>query len=69
MAFDAETKVAHVVNTFAKSKALLTRYVRGLMEARKRRIEHEREFYRNLKAYCRANNLSPVCEDDWKTRG
>ena len=51
----------------AKSKALLARSVRGLIEARRRRIEHEREFYRNLKAYCRANNLSPVCEDDWKT--
>jgi hypothetical protein len=67
MRIDAKTIVARFANTFAKNKALFAHYVRGLVEARKRRLEHERKFYRNLKAYCRANNLSPICEDDWKT--
>jgi hypothetical protein len=40
---------------------------RGSAQARKRRLEQERAFYRNLNAYCRANNLSTICEDDWKT--
>ena len=67
MSFVAKTMVASIMKTLARSKALLARYVRSLLEARRRRIEHEREFYRNLKAYCRVNNLSPICEDDWKT--
>ena len=41
--------------------------IHHLMEARRRRIKQDNEFYRSLRAYCRANNLSPVCEDDWKT--
>ena len=52
--------------TLIKSKALLVGRLRRFLEARKHRIEREREFYRNLNAYCRANNLSPTCEDDWK---
>jgi hypothetical protein len=53
--------------TLTKCRALLAGWRRRLLEARKRRIEHEREFYRNLGAYCRAHNLSPICEDDWKS--
>jgi hypothetical protein len=56
--------IAHLVR---KALARLTSYVFRLAEARKRRIAHDQEFYRNLKAYCRVNNISPVCEDDWKT--
>ena len=67
MGFSTETMVAHVMSTFTKCKTLLASSVRGFLEARRQRLEHEREFYRNLKAYCRANNLSPICEDDWKT--
>jgi hypothetical protein len=67
MGIGTKTIVARLANNFAKNKALLAHYVRGLVEARTRRLEHERTFYRNLKAYCRANNLSPICEDDWKT--
>ncbi len=52
--------------TLTKSKALLAGWLRRPLQARKHRIEREREFYRNLNAYCRANNLSPMCEDDWK---
>jgi hypothetical protein len=69
MGFDDKILVARVVNTFAKSKALLARYVGRFIEARRRRIEHEREFYRDLRAYCRANKVPPVCQDDWKTTG
>jgi hypothetical protein len=52
--------------TLTRSRALLADWLRRLLEARKRRMEREREFYRSLNAYCRANNLSPICEDDWK---
>jgi hypothetical protein len=52
--------------TLTRSKALLAGWLRRLLEARKRRIEREREFYHSLNTYCRTNNLSPICEDDWK---
>ena len=52
--------------TLTKSKALLAGWLQRLLEARKRRIERESEFYLHLNTYCRANNLSPICEDDWK---
>lgn len=68
MGFKTETMAERVANSFARSKALLASYIRRLIEARRRRIEHEREFYQKFKAYCRANNLTCVCEDDWKTR-
>ena len=67
MGFNAKTLVARVVNICATAKSPLACRVRGLVEARRRRAAQDREFYRNLDAYCRANNLSPVCEDDWKT--
>jgi hypothetical protein len=54
-------------STFTKCKTLLASSAHGFLEARRQRLEDERQFYRNLKAYCRANNLSPICEDDWKT--
>jgi hypothetical protein len=69
MSVEAET----VVHRFTKIKATFACYVRARIEARRRRIERdrelEREFYRKLEAYCVANNLSPVCEDDWRTGG
>jgi hypothetical protein len=68
MALDTETMATRLADASAKSKALLASYIRRLVEARRRRIEQDREFYQKLKAYCRANNLSSVCEDDWKTR-
>src|SRR5262249_8777088 len=67
MSFDARSKVAYLVNRFTNGTALLACYVRGLKQTRKRRAEQEREFYRNLSAYCRANNLNPICFDDWKS--
>jgi hypothetical protein len=50
-----------------KSDTRFSHWLRRFLQARKRRIEQEREFYRSLGAYCRAKNLSPVCEDDWKS--
>ena len=50
-----------------KNKALVAHWLGRLLIAHRRKTERERDFYRNLAAYCRANNLSPVCEDDWKT--
>lgn len=48
-------------------KTSLAHCVRGLLAARRRRIEREREFYLQLTAYCDDNNLSQVCTDDWQT--
>ena len=42
--------------------------IRTIQEARIRRREHSDKFYRDLKNYCRANNLTAVCEDDSRTR-
>jgi hypothetical protein len=51
----------------ARSNTRLSHWLRRMLQARKHRVEQEREFYRKLGAYCRANNLSPICEDDWKS--
>ena len=56
-----------ITNILATSAAVIAGGVRRYIESRRRRIEQDDEFYRGLRAYCRANNLSPVCEDDWKT--
>jgi hypothetical protein len=63
----AKTAVVRVTNLFADCTVLLARCVRGLIETRRRRIAHDEQFYRELRVYCRANNVSPVCEDDWRT--
>lgn len=67
MALNAEI-VAHSVKAFTKITARFAGSLRRRIAARRRRIEHDAEFYRTLNAYCRANNLPPVCEDDWRTR-
>jgi hypothetical protein len=59
--------VATFTARLAESKALLSDWLRRFLQTRKRRAEQEREFYRELGAYCRAYNLSPICEDDWKS--
>jgi len=46
---------------------VFTSFIRARIWARRRRIEQEREFYRKLAAHCRANDLSPICNDDWKS--
>jgi hypothetical protein len=63
----SKAMVATFSVALAKSKALLSDWLQRFLQARKRRTEQEREFYRDLGAYCRANNLSPICEDDWKS--
>jgi hypothetical protein len=41
--------------------------IRTFREARTRRREESDRFYRNLANYCLAHNVSPICDDDWKT--
>jgi hypothetical protein len=67
MGLAANRTVVQVTNTFADCMALLARCVRGLIEMRRRRVAHDEQFYRELRVYCRANNVSPICEDDWRT--
>jgi hypothetical protein len=45
----------------------LAHRIRSFQEARIRRKEQSDNFYRDLNDYCRAHNVSPMCEDDWKT--
>lgn len=68
MRVEASLWAGAAVRTFSKVKVMLASFVRGRIEARARRRDEEREFYRKLRAYCRANGISPMCEDDWKTR-
>jgi hypothetical protein len=67
MKFNVNIAVAALVNGFTTCESALVSFVRKRIEARKRSIEREKAFYRKLGAYCRSNNLSPICEDDWKT--
>ena len=67
MKFDVNTTLAALVKNFTTHKSALASLIRERIEARKRSIEQEKEFYRKLNAYCRANNLSAICEDDWRT--
>jgi hypothetical protein len=55
------------LDPFTGLKTQLANRVRGVFAARRRRIEHERAFYRQLMAYCDENNLAQICADDWKT--
>jgi hypothetical protein len=67
MRFRTKPTAGHGPSMFLKCKAVLARCIRSIIEARKSRAEHEREFYRKLRDYCQAHDLSPVCVDDWKT--
>jgi hypothetical protein len=60
---------AKITQAARKGRALLARHFARLGEVRLRRDAHEREFYREFEGYCRANNLSPICVEDWKPRG
>ena len=65
MKFDIKTAIAALMKSFTTRESALASFVRERIEARKRSIEQDKKFYRKLNAYC--NNLSAVCEDDWKT--
>jgi hypothetical protein len=73
MRFDVSPVATRITDALAVAKMRLPTRLRSwthkLLEARRRRLEHEKQFYAALNTYCRANNVSPVCEDDWKTRG
>jgi hypothetical protein len=58
---------AHAATTPRTWRAALTTFISVRLQARRRGIEQEKEFYRRLGAYCRTNNLPAVCGDDWKT--
>jgi hypothetical protein len=68
MRFNERTLVVRALGAWSVAKGSVVSRVRHLAEARRRRREHDQQFYRDLKAYCRAHNVSHVCEDDWKTR-
>jgi hypothetical protein len=61
-----------IVMRFGRPTALtgfarrLARLARGFANERKRRRAQDEQFYRDLRAFSLANNLPPVCEDDWR---
>ena len=55
MQFDPKTAAARIMRSFAGLRTRLADYIRGMLAARRERLEHEREFYRNLTAYCDEN--------------
>ena len=67
MTFVGGRLLERAMSAIADSRERLERHVGRVLAERRRRIDDEREFYANLQAYCRANNLSSVCEDDWKS--
>jgi hypothetical protein len=69
MDLGAGVVAAKITQAVGKGRALLARHFARLGEARLRRNAHEHEFHRGFEGYCRANNLSPICVEDWKPRG
>jgi len=69
MALDAKIIVTPIAHAARKRAALIVRHVRRLIEARRRRVTCEQEFYRAYEASCRANNLRPVWAEDWRAGG
>jgi len=56
----------HFANIVRSIRAQLPVWARRRIAARRLRLKYERDVYRKFNAYCRANNLIPFCEDDWK---
>jgi hypothetical protein len=62
-----DSSIARVATTMRSRLTALATLIRARLQARRRRIEQEKEFYRRLNTYCRAHNLPAVCAEDWKT--
>jgi hypothetical protein len=69
MDLDARTFVARLAHAARKGAAMLARPFARVSEARRREAAPEQGFSHMFAGYCRANNLSPVCAEDWKPRG
>ena len=57
-----------VVKTAVNAKRIVQRFVRALMDAKIRRIQHEIEFHRRLNDHRRAIGLPPLSQDDFRGR-
>jgi hypothetical protein len=62
-----DSSIARLAATLRSYRIALATLIHARLQARRRRIEQEKEFYRRLQAYCRANNLPAVCGEDWKS--
>jgi hypothetical protein len=67
MNHNPKTWIVRFTATLKSCRTALASFIRKHCEARTRRIEQEKEFYRKFAAYCRSNNLPAVCAEDWKT--
>ena len=57
--------VSLAIKTAVNTKRIVSRFVRALMDARVRRIQHEIEFNRRLNDHRRAIGLPPVSQEDF----
>jgi hypothetical protein len=69
MDLDTRIVVARIAHAARKGAAVLARPFARQSEARRRQAAPEQDFSHMFAGYCRANNLSPVCAEDWKPRG
>jgi len=58
--------VARVIHALKRIETAIVGFVRRRAAERRRRIEYEEEFYRNLKKHYAANNMPIMWEDDWR---
>lgn len=56
------------VKTAVNVKQIVQRFVRALMDAKIRTIQHEIEFHRRLNDHRRAIGLAPLSHDDFRGR-
>ena len=54
------------VKAALNAKRIVQRFVRVLMEAKMRRLEHEIEFHRRLNDHRRAVGLPPLSQEDFR---
>jgi hypothetical protein len=58
--------VARLIHALKRIGIAIVGFVRRRAAERRRRIEYEEEFYRNLKKHYAANNIPIMWEDDWR---
>jgi hypothetical protein len=66
MRLNTKSMFARLVNPLKRIETAIVGFVRHRVEVRRRRLELEEEFYRNLKKHYSASNMPIMWEDDWR---
>lgn len=69
MVTDLQTFLMQPVRGLDKVSRNGVLFFRRLIKARRLRLARDREFLRSYNDYCRAHNLSPLSEDQWRHGG